>query len=37
MYVTEVRLNSNPCVKIEVHMRFSDEKLSDFCAECKKV
>lgn len=32
-----MRLNSNLCVKIEVHMRLSDEKLSEFRAECKEV
>ena len=34
---SEVRLNSNLCVKVEVHMRLSDEKLSEFPAECKEV
>ena len=37
MYSSEVRLNSNLCVKIDVHMRLSDEKLCEFRAECKEV
>jgi hypothetical protein len=37
MCISEVRLNSNLCVKVEVHMRLSDEKLSEFPAECKEV
>jgi len=32
-----VELNSNVCVKIEVHKRLSDEKLSEFRADCKEV
>jgi len=37
MHSCEVRLNSNLCLKTEVHMRLSEEKLSEFRAECKEV
>ena len=32
-----MRVNSDPCVKIEVYMRVSEEKLSVFRVECKEV
>jgi hypothetical protein len=37
MYSSEVRLNCNLCLKTEVRMGLSEEKLIEFRAECKKV